>query len=619
LLGSIAIVMMLYYLVNWPDPDIRRYSYEVISSTVSIFCAVLLFQTFNDLIHTYLLEGRPLAISIIVNFIHQLGWFTGLQFLLMLISKGGAGNEKKREQIIEGPPDQMEAIEMNLKCWGVLLSHITGFAAINSYGAIQQLHWFKSDPEKGPFRCLMVVPMALVGNLLVQYVSDKIRKGFQVTQEDDEIDELEKRWNEEVEEAENDVSGLALSFLVNQSLRYWIGGTLANAEGEEEGESQFSHTTGQVMKLYLWALVFLACTVGLLLYGQHREEAAKQREEAAAESGNTDEQAEAAEEEERAKKIERFNEIFIAGFSMSFAWSVFYGTRWAWSASQICGNNATLLGVVLAVSLSGACFLSIYFLDKLADAEFTPEAVDNAIVQMISAIGILVGFSWEQSFDAAVAALASRTTNPHMAKLFLALFSVLLLAPAWKQYILPMVIQNGWRFGFICTHVTRNLDPQDQECITEYEKMIEHLCSLGERKKEIKREKQNRQGEHASAEIRGKSDEVTARWRRGTEKVMGMIRKQQLPEELNPANGEGGPRASPKPTGGLGFASVASKASQRSQVVSRAAGLLGRNASLAVGAIFRRSEDKQGADRPIGYQYLQDPTVGREYLKVDLL
>merc|ERR1719515_176105 len=73
LFGTVFVVMCLYYLFNWPDPDIRRYSFEIVSSTISIFAAVLLFQSFQGTLD-YFMDGRPTWQCIAAAFTHRLWW-----------------------------------------------------------------------------------------------------------------------------------------------------------------------------------------------------------------------------------------------------------------------------------------------------------------------------------------------------------------------------------------------------------------------------------------------------------------------------------------------------------------------------------------------------------------
>lgn len=54
LLGSMGFMMATFYLVNWPDEDIQRISWEVISSTISVFGSLLLFQGCNRVLDFYL-------------------------------------------------------------------------------------------------------------------------------------------------------------------------------------------------------------------------------------------------------------------------------------------------------------------------------------------------------------------------------------------------------------------------------------------------------------------------------------------------------------------------------------------------------------------------------------
>ena len=86
LFGAISPQLSLYYLTNHPDDDMRKYSYEIINATVSIFSAVLVFQSFNDMVETFFLEGKSLEFVVLVDMLHLLVWFWILQLALATIS-----------------------------------------------------------------------------------------------------------------------------------------------------------------------------------------------------------------------------------------------------------------------------------------------------------------------------------------------------------------------------------------------------------------------------------------------------------------------------------------------------------------------------------------------------
>ena len=63
LLGSVAFVMLLFYVVNWPDDDIRLYAWTIISTTLSIFTAVLAFSGVRVLTEMWMPEACAESIA----------------------------------------------------------------------------------------------------------------------------------------------------------------------------------------------------------------------------------------------------------------------------------------------------------------------------------------------------------------------------------------------------------------------------------------------------------------------------------------------------------------------------------------------------------------------------
>lgn len=272
-------------------------------------------------------------------------------------------------------------------------------------------------------------------------------------------------------------------FLTAQSLKFAISGDLPNEEGKEVHDIAYNHPTKECHTLLSFALVFL---VGLMLtlwvrgkYGETPEELkgdkvidsrkeeriehTKEKLEAAKARGDreqvqhyeeklefieeetlTQEEAEAAKENfEEYEHIIRPLEIGQVYFSCGMAWCFFYGTFWTVAATG-CTDQDAMLQVIIAIIISAISFSVIWGFDKIEDSGVLGHSADKAILAIIDALGILIGFSWEQAFDVAVDVISEDVDKyipKTFAKLIMSIMLCTIVFPAWKNYILPTEIE----------------------------------------------------------------------------------------------------------------------------------------------------------------------------------
>jgi len=106
----------------------------------------------------------------------------------------------------------------------------------------------------------------------------------------------------------------------------------------------------------------------------------------------------------------------------------------------------TIKAVAVAVLITFCCYVMIFVLDKLADADFTDDAIDKSIRELIKALGILIGFAWEKSFDASVESVSDEAAHycpEPVTKLIMSLIICVTVIPAWRWYILPELQRLG--------------------------------------------------------------------------------------------------------------------------------------------------------------------------------
>lgn len=463
LLGTVSSVMGLFIIVNVRDDDLRRYAWNIISTTISIFTAVLMFSGINVVVMT-VVEGMAETMKLCVSYFMFVCLFLGLQVTIAFTSGAicepppppqGDGvdldkvvwivadpvredyEEEVAAEIVErslgdkgiARKDGLEVFvkrvkheydqrNMRMKCWATLLAHMTGFAAINAGGVLQHQMYFAGSPAS----CLLAVICNQVGLLALFQVVDWVR---QVREDETDRDNRDAWFDEEVVDAENDISGLAVSFLLVQVLRFSLSGVLPNVEGLEEPEK--AHSLLCILGLFCSGMLLAVLSVSLVGAESWIPQASKQNRSV----------------------LQRSLRVGQNTCAMSYAWCLLWATRWIaarWEGElRALGISAdTIAGrIVLAMFLTCISFAFIAVLDHIKDMGLVGDGnASSALNNMINALSILVGFSWEHCFDGAVAAVASLTPHPFVAKGVMAIFVFILVVPPWRRYILGRVLRH---------------------------------------------------------------------------------------------------------------------------------------------------------------------------------
>jgi len=470
LFGSVSFVMIIFYMVNWPDDDIRRYAWTIISSTIGIFTSVLMFSAVRDCIFENMdrlvestvesamggaVHGTRLS-HVIVSWVLFFLLYGSLQVTIAVIT-GAIGDGEKvdltsktwvvadtvrhdygqpvakevipdasrhqhqhkavarlndREVFIKRIPQEREKRIQNMKCFATLFAEMTGFAAISAGATWQHLEGFSESPLRTlvPIGCTFVVMMALFA------AAAKFR--HHLSRLDDMHDERDELYEEEVSVCEEEIAGLALSFLSVQVLRYAFTGDLPPIHG-----------------LDTWSDVHWSSSILMYLVG------------AASAGGSVGAVALAGKLPKEHVNAHKALNIAKNTLAMMFGWCSLWATRWAFMQLDflfdIKAQPGTIPGrLLITLLLTIFAVVLVFALDFLRDT-MGQVAVGEVVECMVLALSILVGFSWESSFELAHEAVGQLTPVPTTLNLFLAFAVSLVILPGWRTYILVKVLAHS--------------------------------------------------------------------------------------------------------------------------------------------------------------------------------
>jgi len=436
LCGAMTFAMAMFYLVNHPNSDMKRYAWQTMSSTISIFIAVLTFQGVNGMIKEFVIqEDTPNELGFwattLVGFVQQWVWL-GLLFVVLercaTSDAEGDGWEKELDE------QDKALIELNMNFFATIFAHINGFAAINSFAELQQEELFKENFVTA----FVMVPIALVYTTIVFKCLDKYRE--RIEESSGKNEERSEIWNEGAEDAEDDIGSLAISFLWAQSIRYMVRGYMPNAEGVSTAPEKITMDEALMQFAICFVLAF-----GILIVNKSIGDAPS-----------------IFNFKQLSETEKKFAHFFSHILGMTFAWVLLYTTTEA--VSHIDLNNPVLSKVIVALLVSVVAFIAISLLEVI-EHKAEVEAADDikhgqvkaglqvednmkALGQLILSIGILIGFSWEKAFDEALDAISEvdarlyqngSTYGKSLENFSLTFILVLIVAPAWRLYIIPTV------------------------------------------------------------------------------------------------------------------------------------------------------------------------------------
>jgi len=449
LLFVVFFVLVMFYLVNYKDNDIRLYSWSLISATVCIFTSVLCFKACKDCL-SMCLGDAPEGVQLATCFVLVLGIFAALQLTTAVISgtvcegrgvnlaeevwvisdilhsgygtrilehqvrhkagKHGVADIQAQAIFVSKERTELDQRVRKMKCFASLLTYACGFAAIDAGGTLQQFPYFKRSPIWAvmPIVISQVFLVTLFG--LFRLVHD-----FHLPSRGSlKRDHREMLWEHECHESETQIASLSTSFLLVQALRFHVSGVMPDKDGLEKTELWTPQSLENVLKLYAWGLGSAAVSVvlGLMVHKS-------------SENGT----------------LRCCLHVIQSTTGMVFAWCTIWATHWeALRLPELekfqLEPGSMAYQISLAMTASVFSVLLIFIFDVIEDM-CGPNGIMGGLTQsVITTLSLLVGFAWQRCFQEAVKSVADLSPKPYLMELMVSLIVVIIVVPAWQRYIL---------------------------------------------------------------------------------------------------------------------------------------------------------------------------------------
>lgn len=397
LLGMVAFQIGLFYLVNYPDEDVRQFTWLSVSHTITIYCAVTLWNVIKTSVE-FMIGEQDDALGV------GIPWATEAN-LIVLFGAIFVLSQWVKSTMWRNP--------VCVSAFGALAAETLGFSAVDAFGEIMQMEpWRDSVAALLAGTAIIGVSFYCLLVLCTRFRKSRCEKCI----ETDKDQELIAEYMETCAENENEFAGFVLGLLLTQAMIFTITGTMPPIEG-----FPFGKTMQDVRSLLAGAVGF---SIALMIFIVFVRKVYKDNHSPA---------------------TARAIEVTEMTISMAVGWTLLFAGRWFFwvsTADHGVGQGDLMSArMVQALAFSFACFASIFVFDYLADNDYLDAA---ALRSLMSAIGLLLGLAWEGAFREAIESVGRMYDDTPTRKIEnVDMVSVLLCAvvlPAWVMYIHPVAM-----------------------------------------------------------------------------------------------------------------------------------------------------------------------------------
>lgn len=274
-------------------------------------------------------------------------------------------------------------------------AHIVSFSSIHAAASVQ-VKWLSWSYTFS--MCIFGLSVLALGLAVIGYLVFTAKRRAQLTDDDDYMDKTD--------DVENDFGSMAFSVVFTMFVRFLITG-----HHPADDETEFDHDSADRFGMFIWAVMTILIAGFVVKYCSEK----------------------AAEADYAKKRVLTFCSTVAA---MNVAWAWLYWGEWEFFETLYPGE-AVKGRVMFAITMTMVGGLGLLVLSKVrADAKGDAMASEKKV--MLTALGLVIAWSWELCFDAAVEDMCDGVSHPVRWKVgaTLALFAIVI--PVYGIYMRPI-------------------------------------------------------------------------------------------------------------------------------------------------------------------------------------